>query len=332
VIFNKPQIIRYAVFVLLIAAMPLIFQGRQSYYLSMLSLAGIYAIVVIGLNMLMGFAGQISLGHAAFFSIGAYTTAILTTRYGLPPVACLLPAVALSGVAAFLIGLPTLKLKEHYLAMATLGVGLIVYAVIKADPGGITGGTQGIPNIPPLKLLCFATDSDASQYYVIWSIVFVIFVFSANIINSRFGRAFMAIHKSEVSAEVLGVNAFAYKMQVFILSALYAGLAGYLYAHCSPLFYLNPDDVSHFMLSIKLLTMVVIGGMSSMWGALFGAVGLSLLPEVLRLFGSFFHGVSTTDIEMAVYGIILVAVMIFLPSEKFELLKRFGKKRSRPEH
>lgn len=322
---GRTQLIRYSAFIGIVGVVPIIFSGRMSYYVSMLALSGIYAIAVIGLNMLMGYAGQISLGHAAFFAIGAYTSAILSTRYGLPPLACALPAVAASGLVAFLIGLPTLKLKEHYLAMATLGIGLITYSVIKADPGGITGGIQGMPNIPPLKIFSLVTDSDKAQYYVIWTVAFLIFVVSSNIIDSRFGRAFMAIHKSEVSASVLGVNVFAHKMNVFILSAMYAGLAGFLYAHCSPLYYLNPDDVSHFVLSIKLLTMVVIGGMSGMWGALLGAVGLSILPEILRLLGSFLHGISTTDIEMALYGLILVVVMIYSPTEKIEKLLRLKK-------
>lgn len=325
---SKTHLIQYIVLIGVVAVLPLIFSGRMSYYISMLALSGIYAIVVLGLNMLMGYAGQISLGHSAFFAIGAYTSAILSVRYGLPPLVSLIPAIVLSGLVAFLIGLPTLKLKEHYLAMATLGIGLITYSVLRADPGGITGGIQGMPNVPPLKIFSFVTDSDREQYYFIWSIVIVIFIFSSNILDSRFGRALMAIHKSEVSASVLGVNVFAHKLQVFVLSAIYAGLAGFLYAHCSPLFYINPDDVAHFVLSIKLITMVVIGGMGSLWGGLFGAVGLSILPELLRLCGSFLHGVSTTDIEMALYGLILVVVMIYSPADRME--KFFKLKKQTP--
>lgn len=313
---DKKNVVRYAAFILIIAIIPLVFSGRMSYYVSMLALSGIYAIVVMGLNMLMGYAGQISLGHAAFFAIGAYASGILSTRYGLPPVLCAVPAVMLSGLIALLIGLPTLKLKEHYLAMATLGFGLITHAVLRADPGGITGGIQGMPNIPPLQLFGFVTTSDRTQYYTIWTIVLLLFIFSSNILDSRFGRALMAIHKSELSAGVLGVNVFGHKLQVFVLSSLYAGLAGFLYAHCSPLFYINPDDVAHFVLSIKLVTMVVVGGMGSIWGALFGAVGLSILPEILRLFGSLLPGISTTDIEMAVYGLILTVVTIVSSNQK----------------
>lgn len=313
---NKKQAVRYAVFIGIVAVIPLIFSGRMSYYVSMLALSGIYAIVVLGLNMLIGYAGQISLGHSAFFAIGAYTSGILSTRYGLPPLLCAVPAMACSGLVALLIGLPTLKLKEHYLAMATLGFGMITYAILRADPGGLTGGIQGMPNIPPLQVLGLVTASDRIQYYVIWSIVVLLFIFSSNILDSRFGRALMAIHKSELSAGVLGVNVFGHKLQVFVLSALYAGLAGFLYAHCSPLFYINPDDVGHFILSIKLMTMVVIGGMGSMWGALLGAVGLSILPEILRMSGSFLHGISTTDIEMALYGLILTVVMIVSSNKK----------------
>lgn len=324
---QRSQLIKYAAFALLIAAVPVVFTGRQSYYVSMLALAGIYAIVALGLNLLMGFAGQISLGHAAFFSVGAYTTAILSTRLGWQPLAGLVPAVAVSGLAAFVIGLPTLKLREHYLAMATLGVGLIAYALIKADPGGLTGGITGIINIPPLAIGGFTFDSDASQFYLIWAAAFAMFVLSFNIIDSRIGRALMAIHKSEVSASVLGVDVFTCKLQIFVLSGMYAGLGGFLYAHCSPMYYLNPDDVCHFVLSIKLLTMVVIGGMGSMWGTLFGAVGLSVLPEVLRVLGSFAHGVNTSDIEMAVYGLVLATIMIASPRQRLKKLLGFDRPR-----
>ncbi|MCX8045139.1 MAG: branched-chain amino acid ABC transporter permease [Desulfobacterota bacterium] len=315
-----PRWLPYGVLILIVAAAPLVFSGRMSYYLSILSLAGIYAVVVIGLNMLMGYAGQISLGHAAFFAIGAYTSGILSTRYGLSPILCALPAVAAAGSVAVLIGIPTLKLKEHYLAMATLGFGIIMYTILRADPGSMTGGIQGMPNIPPLQILGHAADSDRAQYTIVWSTVILVFLFSTNILESRFGRALMAIHKSEVCAAVLGINVFGHKLQVFVLSALYAGFAGFLYAHCSPLKYLNPDDVAHVILSIKFVTMVVIGGMGNRWGALCGAVGLTVLPEVLRLMSSLLHGISSTDIEMACYGLILIMVMILSTRTRKRLL------------
>jgi len=315
----KSQSIRYAALLLVILLLPFFFRNELTYYLSILSLAGIYAIAVIGLNLLMGYAGQISLGHAAFFASGAYTTAILTTQFGMSPLVSFFPAIMVSGTVAFLIGLPTLKLKEHYLAMATLGIGLIIHAILRANPFDITGGPGGIPNIPPLRVLGMVTDNDITQYYFIWAITFILFIVSSNMVNSRFGRALLAIHKSEVVTNVLGVNTYGYKLKIFVLSAVYAGFAGYLYAHCSPLFYVNPDDVCHFVFSIKLVTMVVIGGMHSMWGALIGAVSLAVLPELLRVLGSFSPGLNTSDIEMALYGIILVLVMIFTQSQKIKL-------------
>lgn len=313
----------YIVLFVIVAIIPIFFRNDYSYYLSILSLAGINAIIVIGLNMLMGFAGQISLGHAAFFAIGAYTSTILTTRFDISPLLSFLPSIVAAGVVAFLIGLPTLKLKEHYLAMATLGIGLIMHSILRANPFGITGGPGGIPNIPPLRCLGIVTDNDLTQYYFIWIIVCVIFVLSSNIVQSRVGRALMAIHKSEIVAGVLGVNTYRYKLKIFVLSAVYAGFAGYLYAHCSPLFYVNPDDVCHFVFSIKIVTMVVIGGMTTMWGALFGAIGLSILPELLRNLGTLFNNTDTTDIEMALYGIILVLVMIFTQSQKLKQVFSF---------
>jgi branched-chain amino acid transport system permease protein len=324
----KQQRISYFILAAVVAVLPLFFRQELSYYLSILSLAGIYAIVVMGLNMLMGYAGQISLGHAAFFAAGAYTSAILTTAFNVSPLLSLIPSVLVSGALAFVVGIPTLKLKEHYLAMATLGIGLIMHSLLSANPFDITGGPGGIPGIPPVHFLGLVTDTDTTQYYVIWVITIGMFVLSSNIVNSRFGRALRAIHKSEVVTNVLGVDTYRYKLKIFVLSAVYAGFAGYLYAHCSPLFYVNPDDVCHFVFSIKIVTMVVIGGMSTMWGALFGAVSLTILPELLRSLGAYFEGVNTTDLEMALYGVILVAVMIFSKSKPLQhiLTSLFSKK------
>jgi branched-chain amino acid transport system permease protein len=314
----RHQAVRYTALLTVIVVLPFFFRKELSYYLSILSLAGIYAIAVIGLNLLMGYAGQISLGHAAFFAAGAYTSAILTTSFSVSPLLALLPSVFVPGLISFIVGMPTLKLKEHYLAMATLSIGLIVYALLRANPFDMTGGPGGIPGIPPLSVFGLVTDSDITQYYFIWALAFIIFILSSNMVSSRFGRALLAIHKSEVAANVLGVNTYKFKLKIFIISALYAGFAGYLYAHCSPLFYVNPDDVCHFVFSIKLVTMVVIGGMYSMWGSLLGAVSLAILPELLRVMGSFFHGLNTTDLEMSLYGIILILVMIFTRSQKIK--------------
>jgi branched-chain amino acid transport system permease protein len=300
------------------AILPILFRHEFSYYLSILTLAGIYAIIVMGLNMLMGYAGQISLGHAAFFSAGAYTSAILTTIWGMPPLLSLFPAVIVSGLLAFAVGIPTLKLKEHYLAMATLGIGLIMHSILSANPFNITGGPGGIPNIPPIHIAGFVTDNDVTQYYLIWFLCFIMFIVSSNIVNSRFGRALRALHKNEMVTNVLGVNTYKYKLKIFVLSAVYAGFAGYLYAHSSPLFYVNPDDVCHFVFSIKLVTMVVIGGMNTMWGALAGAVSLTMMPECIRTVSAYFGGNNTTDIEMALYGMILVAIMILSKSKQLQ--------------
>lgn len=308
----------YLIMACVAAILPILFRHEFSYYLSILTLAGIYAIIVMGLNMLMGYAGQISLGHAAFFSAGAYTSAILTTIWDMPPLLSLFPAVIVSGLLAFAVGIPTLKLKEHYLAMATLGIGLIMHSILSANPFNITGGPGGIPNIPPIHIAGFVTDNDVTQYYLTWFLCFIIFIVSSNIVNSRFGRALRALHKNEMVTNVLGVNTYKYKLKIFVLSAVYSGFAGYLYAHSSPLFYVNPDDVCHFVFSIKIVTMVVIGGMNTMWGALAGAVGLTMMPECIRTVNAYFGSNNTTDIEMALYGMILVAIMILSKSKQLQ--------------
>jgi len=272
----------------------------NSYDLTLINIIGIHAILVVGLNLLLGYAGQISLGHAAFFGLGAYTSGILTATYGLNPWLALPVGLLVAGAAAFLIGVPALKLKGYYLAMATLGFGIIVYITLK-QAQGLTGGPSGLSGIPPLSLAGFALDTPARLYLLIWSLLGVILLLSANLVDSRLGRALRALHDSEVAAQSLGVDIARAKLLIFVWSALYAALAGSLYAHT--LNFIAPDSFG-FMFSIKLVTMVVVGGMASIWGSLLGAAVLTALPQFLTVF----H-----DYEIIIFGGILMVVMIFLP-------------------
>lgn len=273
---------------------------NSEYYLTLLNFIGIHTILVVGLNLLMGYAGQISLGHAAFFGLGAYTSGILTVTYGLNPWLALLAGLLISGVAAFLIGVPALKLRGYYLAMATLGFGVIVYIVF-TELQTWTGGPSGLAGIPPLTLAGFSFDTPFKLYLLIWLTVFLILALSASLVDSRMGRALRALHDSEAAAESLGVNTQRLKLQIFVWSALYASLAGSLYAHTMNFVAPSSFDI---MFSIKLVTMVVVGGMASIWGSLLGAGVLTVLPELLV----FFH-----DFEVVIFGAILMVVMIFLP-------------------
>lgn len=287
-----------ALFALLLFAAP--FFLPNEYYLNILILGAINALIALGLNLLLGYAGQISLGHAAFFGLSAYATAIATTRLGLPIPAGMGLGVALSALVAWLIGIPTLRLKGNYLAMATLGFGIIVNIVMN-ETVELTGGPSGFVGIPRLALFGFSFDSDRSYYYLAASVLALAALFSLNLIDSRVGRALRAIHTSERAAQTAGVDIAGYKLFVFVLSAMFAGVAGVLYAHF--LSFVAPSSFG-FHFSVQLVVMVVLGGMASIWGSMAGAFFLTALPEALRGF---------EEIDILVYGAILVACVMYMP-------------------
>lgn len=276
------------------------FAVKNPYYLQILTFIGINTLLALGLNMLMGYAGQISLGHAAFYGIGAYTTAILTTTYQLSPWIGLVSAVLLSAFIAVVVGLPTLKLTGYYLGMGTLGFGMIVHIIFR-EWSQVTGGASGFVSIPPLTIFGYGFYSQRSYFFLVWAVVLLGFVVSGRIINSRTGRALRSIHDSEQAAAAVGINTMSLKLSVFVYSAVLSAVAGFLYAHLVT--FISPGSFD-FLVSVRIVTMVVIGGMATIWGSLFGASLLTLMPEFLHAF---------SELEMLVYGLILMVVMITLP-------------------
>jgi branched-chain amino acid transport system permease protein len=218
-------------------------------------------------------------------------------------------------VIALVVGMPTLKLSGYYLGMGTLGFGMIVYIIFR-EWTNVTGGASGLVGIPPLSLAGVDFFSHRAYYYLVWGIVLLCIIICQRIINSRIGRVLRAIHDSEGAARACGANTHVIKLEIFILSAVFSALAGFLYAHFVT--FISPGSFS-FMVSVRMVTMVVIGGMASIWGALLGAGLMTLLPEWLHLF---------SDYEMIVYGLILIVVMIFMPQGLFRGLldacERFG--------
>ena len=283
---------------LIILLFPLII--NNPYYLNVVNIIGLNTLIVVGLNLLIGYAGQISLGHAAFYGLGAYLSGILTVSYHFSPWTAMGLALMVTGLLALLIGIPTLKLHGHYLVMATLGFNIIVN-IIMIQWDQVTGGPSGFPGIPNLKIGALVFDSDLKMYYLIWFFTFVGIALALNLVQSRVGRALRALHGSEVAAGSLGVKTEAYKVKVFVLSALYASLAGSLYAHY--LTFISPKTFDIFF-SIELVTMVIVGGMGSIWGTLFGTFFITPLPVMLHFFDEY------KDIF---YGLILVFILIFLP-------------------
>jgi branched-chain amino acid transport system permease protein len=282
---------------------------------------GILTIVLVGLNLLMGYAGQISLGQAAFYGIGAYASAVMTTlasRHGvLPgisqswwwPWLAIAVGMVITGGFAYLIGKPILRLRGNYLAMATLGLGIILYILFR-EGEGFTGGNDGIAGIPRLAIGSFKIWPIQRYYFLVWAAALVVIIIALNIVNSRVGRALRSIHGSEVAANTMGVDTAKYKSQVLVVSAVFASLAGSLYAHFQALIAPSPFG---FVASVELVVMSVVGGIASIWGAPFGVALIYVVREVLRArLHAVLHGAGGEH-EMIVYGIIVVVIMIFMP-------------------
>ena len=286
-----------AALALVIALAPLVI--ANNYFYDVAILVGLNAIVCVGLNLLIGYAGQISLGHAGFFGLGAYGSALLAARYGFPPLAALAAATAGVALVAFVVGRPILSLQGHYLAMATLGLGIIVSIVISAEDR-ITGGPDGMA-VPPMAVFGFIVQGERTWYWVVGACLLVAVWLAQNLVESPVGRALRALHTSEIAAEVIGIDSARHKLMVFVLSAVFAAVAGGLTAYYAG--FITPAKAS-FLHSIELVTMVVFGGMASTFGAVVGAAALTVLPQALTLL---------KDYEMVVFGALLMATMIFLP-------------------
>jgi branched-chain amino acid transport system permease protein len=295
---GQGDFIIFTAFVMAILSAPLLLQGH--YLLNVFVFIGINTMLAVALNLLLGYAGQISLGNGAFFGLGAYISGILTTRCAVDPWLAMVAAALCVASIAFSIGFPILKLKGHYLAMATLGFGIIVYIIFN-ETVDWTGGPSGMAGIPVLSLGPVIFDSDATNYYLIWVVTLLTMLLSINLANSRIGRALRAIHDSEVAARVMGVNVRLIKVQIFTVSALISAVAGSLYAHTMT--FIAPASFG-FNFSVELVTMVIIGGLGSIYGSFLGAAILTLLPEFLRVF----H-----DLDIIIYGLLLIVITMFMP-------------------
>ncbi len=308
-------------------AVPLVV--RDPYVLKVLTFAGINVIVVVGLSLLFGYAGQISLGHAAFVGLGAYTSAVLTTALGWPPLVAIAAAVALAASAGALLALPVLRLRGHYLAMATLGFGEIMVIAFR-EAKGITGGTDGLTGIPPASIGALKVASPAANYLLVWAVAIVAYALVRNVVRLRPGRALRALHASEAGARACGIDISRAKVQVFTLSAGLAGLAGALYAHFTG--FISPSSFA-LDLSIVLVTMVALGGMASLPGAVAGAVLLTLLPYI----DAFIPGLPRDavavlqDWQTDIYAVVLIAVMVFAPAGLAGMARRATARRPAEE-
>jgi len=296
-VWGTPRTGGVAVLALVVAALPLAISNN--YFYDVAIQVAFNATVCVGLNLLIGYAGQISLGHAGFFGLGAYGSALLTARYGWPSLAALFVATAGVAFVALAVAKPILRLKGHYLAMATLGLGIIVSIVLSTEDR-ITGGPDGMA-VPPLAVFGYVVQGERAWYWIAGGTLLLAVWLASNLIESPIGRALRAVHGSEVAAEVAGIDSARYKIMVFVVSAVFAAVAGGLMAAYSG--FITPAKAS-FLHSIELVTMVVFGGMGSTFGAVVGAAVLTVLPQLLAVL---------EDYEMVVIGAVMMATMIFMP-------------------
>lgn len=293
--------------ILVIVVLPHVVSNE--YYIRIVSISLIYIILALSLNLLYGFAGQISFGHAGFFAIGAYLSSLIELKLRLGFVVSFLLTILICFVLSWMISFPILKLKDHYLGMATLAFGLLIYTIamqwvsMTGGPGGLFVPASTIFGVPVSNII----------YYLTLVFTVLCYILSASLLHSKIGLALRAIAGDEWAAKSSGIDVVSYKTLVFSLSGAMAGLAGILYAQQSG--FISPEAFG-LHVSIMILTMVVIGGLGSNQGAIIGAVFLTLLPEIID---------SLNDMKMLVYGVLLLVVLVFLPNglvSLFSLSKR----------
>lgn len=273
--------------------------ARDGYVVQLLNIAMLNAIVVLGLNFVTGWTGQINFGQAAFYGLGAYTTAI-ATKAGMPWIAAPILSVLVVLGASLVLGLPTLRLRTYYLAMTTIGFGEIVRLIIVHwEP--VTGGTSGLRAIPGISLLGFTLQGQIQHYYLIVALLALAMLVAWRIRNSSLGRAMIATKDSEIAAEQSGVDTVRVKLFAFMIGAVYAGLAGCIYA--SSIRFISPDSFSGTQ-AVLLMTMLIVGGMGSIAGCVVGALALTILPETVRFLGQWY---------LVLYGLGVIAVIVLAP-------------------
>ena len=313
VLANTPYLVLLALAVIVPALL------TNQYYIQVLSFIGIYIILALSLNLLNGFVGLLSIGHAAFYAIGAYASAKLMMQVGLPFIVSMPGAGLISAFFGYLIAKPTLRLSGIYMTLATLGFHMILFLLLQSWMS-FTNGPLGIMDIPPPSLLGHEINTRLEYYYLILTLVVLTLISMHRLVTCRFGRALMAIREDELAAESMGVRTTRYKVQAFVLAAFYAGIAGSFYAHFVK--YISPDSF-YIYESFILLAMLALGGQGNLIGPVVGAAILILIPEVFRFLQEY---------RMFVYGSILVIMMLvrrqgLLGDKQYSLrLKRFDVK------
>lgn len=292
--------------------------AQKSYTALLLANMGIYTIAVSGLDILFGYSGQISFGQAGFYAIGAYTSAILTTKLGVEPFLGIFCGCLLSALVAAVIALPAIKLQRHFLSFMTIAFGQVVYSFVGAT-SSLTNGFSGINNIPPVRIFGYALRSRTDFFYLVLVFTVIAIITKRNIIASRTGRAMRAIKGNIAAANSMGVNIYKYKMLAFVISGLFTGLAGALYAHM--VLFISPDTFQATQ-STLFMTMLLFGGLGSLLGPVIGAILITLVQLVLQPFAIY---------QMLVYGLLIIFILFFMPNGVngiFDVIKNKLRKKS----
>jgi branched-chain amino acid transport system permease protein len=308
---NRTWLIIGGVTLLVLCALPQVITAR--YAMHLFNLAGIFAILTLGLNFLWGWTGLLSLATAGFWGIGSYTSALLAVHLGIPFWLSLPAAAVVASLFGIVLGYPVLRLRGHYLAMATMGFNIILVLVL-INWDTFTHGGDGITGIPSPAIGSFAFDTDNRFFYLILAVLVLLVIAAMRIKQSRIGRAFQSIRESEIAAETMGIHTHHLKILAFALSAFYSGVAGSLYAHVT--MYISPD-IFNFLESARILVMLLIGGSGSIIGALLGGFILTFLPEALRFMSSWY---------LAAYGAGIILLIVYMPTGITGLITRLARR------
>jgi branched-chain amino acid transport system permease protein len=276
----------------------------SEYIIRTIVLAGVYIVLAIGLNLIVGYTGQLSMGHVAFFCIGAYTSALLSIRLNVSPWLGILAGMCMAGVASLLLSLPALRVRSDYLAIVTLAFGELTRLGM-VNWIAVTRGPMGLPGIKPYSIFGFSIRSITGNYYICLALVLIAVVLVRRLIHSPFGRAMMAIRGDETAAEAMGVNVSLVKILVFTMGGLLAGMIGAFFAHFNG--FISPENFTYNE-SVTILLMLVLGGIGSLRGAVAGAVVLTILPEALRGLGQW---------RMVIYGLLMIVIILLRPQGFF---------------
>ena len=281
----------------------------NTYFVTMVCLALIYIIIAFGLNFITGRTGQMNLGTAGIYCLGAYTSALLTTKAGISPWLGLIAVVAMGFLIGVGLGYPSLRLEGVYLSLTTIAFGEVVRLLVN-NMTNFTGGAQGVRNIPPFTIFGYAIASKVQNYYFILAFVVLFAIISYRIMHSKWGRAFIAIRDNIEAVETCGIDTAQIKIIAFTLAAIFGCVAGGLYAHYST--YINASTFT-LNLSVSFVVMIMVGGIGNMWGCILGAVIVSMLPEFLRFLGEYYQ---------ISYSTIILLCAVFLPSGIINTIKR----------